>query len=134
MMSGFIERSEWKNFLGEFSKRNQLRPTHLEVIGEVGAQEAEVFLPFVGVDFESKGSMKGSVEIALGGETAADERQLTHLVTNVERIAPIVGVNGVEDGLGIEDRDGVKTLLRFETLPEIEDGKSALQGGKVRFH
>ncbi len=60
-MSGFIERSEWKNFLGEFSKRNQLRPTHLEVIGEVGAQEAEVFLPFVGVDFESKGSMKGSV-------------------------------------------------------------------------
>jgi len=52
----------------------------------------------------------------------------------VERIAPIVGVNGVEDGLGIEDRDGVKTLLRFETLLELEDGKSAPQGGKVRFH
>ena len=94
----------------------------------------KLVLTFVGVDFESKGSMKGSVEIALGGETAADERQLTHLVTNVERIAPIVGVNGVEDGLGIENRDGVKTLLRFQTLLEIEDGKSALQGGKVRFH
>jgi len=133
-MSGFIERSEWKNFLGEFSRRNQLRPTHLEVIGDIGAQEEAVFLPFVGADFESKGSMKGSVEIALGGETAADERQLTHLITNVERIAPIVGVNGLEDGLGIEDRDGVKTLLRFETLPEIEEGKSSPRDRRVQIH
>ncbi len=133
-MSGFIERREWKSFLGEFSRRNQLRPTHLEVIGDIGAQEKEVCLPFVGVNFETKGGMAGSVEIALGGETAADQRHLTHLISNVERIAPIVGISGLEDGLGIEDRDGIKTLLRFDTLPEIEDGKSRMPDRRLRVH
>jgi hypothetical protein len=34
-MPGFIERNQWKSFLDEFSKRNQLRPTRLEVVGEI---------------------------------------------------------------------------------------------------
>jgi hypothetical protein len=119
-MAGFIDRSQWETFLDEFSKRNQLRPTRLEVVGgDIGAQEQEAFLPFVGVSVDTKGE-SGSIEIALGGETAADERQLTHHIRNVERIAPLIGATGVEDGLGIEDRDGVKTLLSFAALREIE--------------
>jgi hypothetical protein len=119
-MAGFIDRSQWATFLDEFSKRNQLRPTRLEVVGgDIGAQEQEAFLPFVGVSVDTKGE-SGSIEIALGGETAADERQLTHHIRNVERIAPLIGTTGVEDGLGIEDRDGVKTLLSFAALREIE--------------
>jgi len=118
-MAGFIDRSQWVTFLDEFSKRNQLRPTRLEVVGDIGAQEAEAFLPFVGVSVDTKGE-SGSIEIALGGETAADERQLTHHISNVERIAPLIGATGIEDGLGIEDRDGVKTILSFAALREIE--------------
>jgi len=119
-MAGFIDRSQWETFLDEFSKRNQLRPTRLEVVGgDIGAQEQEALLPFVGVSVDTKGE-SGSIEIALGGETAADERQLTHHIRNVERIAPLIGATGVEDGLGIEDRDGVKTLLSFAALREIE--------------
>ena len=119
-MQGEIERASWKTFLDEFSKRNQLRPTRLEVIGEeIGAQEEEQLLPLVGVQFEPKGSAAGSVEIITGGESAADQRHVTHTVLNVKRIVPLVGLKEVEDGLGIEDEDGVKTLLRFETLPEI---------------
>ena len=118
-MAGFIDRSQWKTFLDEFSKRNQLRPTRLEVVGgDIGAQEQEALLPFLGVSIDTKGS--ASIDIALGGETAAEERQLTHHISNVERIAPIIGATGVEDGLGIEDRDGVKTLLSFAALREIE--------------
>ena len=120
-MSGFIERSQWKAFLDEFSKRNHLRATRLEVIGEIGAQEEEQFLPFVGISLENKGSATGSVEIILGGETAADPRHLTHTVNNVERIAPLLGSTGFEEGLGIEDKEGAKTLLRFETLPELPE-------------
>jgi uncharacterized protein DUF5335 len=119
-MSGFIDRSQWKSFLGEFSKRNQHRPARVEVVGDIGAQVEAEHLPFVGIGFETKGAAEGSVEIAMGGETPADQRHLTHLISNVERIAPLFAVSGLEDGLGIEDRDGVKTLLRFETLPEIE--------------
>jgi len=123
-MSGFIERNQWKTFLDQFSKRNQLRATRLEVIGDIGAQEEEKFLPLIGVSFETKGDASGSVEIILGGETAADPRHLTHTVSNVARITPLIGATSLEDGLGIEDKDGVKTLLRFEELPELEETSS----------
>ena len=119
-MTGFIDRSQWETFLDEFSKRNQLRPTRLEVVGgDIGAQEQEAFLAFVGVSVDRKDD-SGNIDIALGGESAADERQLTHRISNVERIAPLIGITGVEDGLAIETRDGVKTLLSFEALKEIE--------------
>lgn len=121
-MKGEIARDQWKTFLDEFSKRNQLRPTRIEVIGqEIGAQEEEELLPFLGVSFERKGTAAGSVEIILGGETAREPRELTHMVLNVDRIVPITGISSLEDGLGIEDKDGVKTLLIFETLPEIPE-------------
>ena len=123
-MAGFIERELWKTFLDEFSKRNQLRATRLEVIGEIGAQEEEVYLPLVGVSFESKGAAAGSVEIILGGETAKEPRHLTHLIPNVQRIAPLLGTTSLEDGLGIENQEGTKTLLRFKALAEIEEGDS----------
>lgn len=119
--AGFIESDQWKTFLDEFSKRNEARPTRVEVIGELGAQEEEVYVPLVGVAFEPKGSAAGSVEIILAGTTAADERHLTHTVHNVQKIAPLLGTTSVEDGLGFEDRDGQRTLLRFELLAELPE-------------
>ena len=119
-MTGFIERTQWQGFLDDFSKRNQLRPTRLEVIGpEVGLQEEDKDLPLIGVSFEPKGSESGSVEITLGGETINDPRYVTHLVGHVERITPLIGTRSPEEGLGIEDQEGGKTLLRFDVLPEL---------------
>jgi hypothetical protein len=124
-IAGEIERDQWKTYLDEFSKRNQSRPTRLEVIGiEIGAQEEAEMLPLSGVSFEPKGAAAGSVEIILGGQTAADPRHLTHTAPNVRRIVPITGHESVEDGLGIEDAEGTKTLLLFKVLPEISDETS----------
>jgi hypothetical protein len=123
-MSGFIERDQWKSFLDEFSKRNQLRATRLEVVGELGDQEEEEYLPLIGVSFETKGSAAGSVEVILGGESTADERHLEHTISKVQRIAPLVGVTGFEDGLGFEDQEGGKTLLLFEKLLELPEETS----------
>ena len=123
-MPGFIEQDQWKSFLDEFSKRNQLRATRLEVVSELGAQEEEEYLPLVGVSFETKGSAAGSVEIILGGETAADERHLEHTISKVQRIAPLIGVTGLEDGLGFEDEEGGKILLLFAKLPELPEATS----------
>ena len=123
-MPGFIEQDQWKSFLDEFSKRNQLRATRLEVVSELGDQQEEEYLPLVGVSFESKGSAAGSVEIILGGETAADERHVEHIVNNVQRIAPLIGLTGLEDGLGLEGKEGGKTLLLFERLPELPEATS----------
>jgi hypothetical protein len=123
-MSGFIEPDQWKTFLDEFSKRNQLRATRLEVVGELGDQEEEEYLPLIGVSFEAKGSAAGSVEVILGGESTADERHLEHTISKVQRIAPLIGITGFEDGLGFEDQEGGKTLLLFEKLLELPEETS----------
>lgn len=120
-MTGFIERAEWKTFLDDYSKRNQSRPTRLEVIGDLGTQEEERFLPLLGLSFETKGDAAGSVEVMLGDE---ESRHLTHTISNVERIAPLIGSDAVEEGLGFQDREGGKTLLRFEILPELPETTS----------
>jgi hypothetical protein len=115
-----IDRAQWKSFLDEFSRRNQLRPTRLEIIGrDLGAQNEETMLPFAGISYETKGSETGSVEIMLGGETSADSRNLTHAISGVKRIIPLPGAEALEDGLEIEGEDGVKALLRFVALREI---------------
>jgi hypothetical protein len=123
--AGFIESDQWKTFLDEFSKRNQLRPTRLEIVGELGDQEEEEYLPLIGVSLDPKGAAAGSVEIILGGETAKDLRHVSHVISKVDRIAPLVGITGVEDGLGFEDKEGAKTLLLFDVLPEIPEKTSA---------
>ena len=123
-MPGFIEKDQWKTFLDEFSKRNQLRATRLEVIGEIGAQEEEEYLPLIGVSLESKGTAAGSVEVILGGESPADDRHVEHMISKVQKIAPLIGVSGFEDGLGFEDQEGGKTLLLFEKLPELPEDAS----------
>jgi len=120
-MPGFIEKDQWKSFLDEFSKRNQMRATRLEVVGELGDQEEAEHLPLVGVSFETKGTAAGSIEIILGGESPEDERRVDHIISNVQRIAPLIGVTGVEDGLGFEDQEGGKTLLLFERLAELPE-------------
>lgn len=123
-MPGFIEPDQWKNFLVAFSKRNQLRATRLEIIGEIGAQEEEQYLPLVGVTLDPKGTAAGSVEIILGGAGTADDRRLEHTIRNVQKIAPVVGVAGLEDGLGFEDQEGGKTLLIFARLPELPEASA----------
>lgn len=110
-ISGFIEPAQWQNFLDGFSKRNQGRATRLEVIGELGAQEEEEYLPLVGVSLDPKGTAAGSVEIMLAGEGPADDRQVEHTIRHVQKIAPLVEITGVEDGLGFEDQEGAKTVV-----------------------
>jgi hypothetical protein len=128
-VAGFIEQKQWKDFLKDFTKRNQFRATRLEVVGEIGAQEEEQYLPLVGVTFEPKGTAAGSVEVVLGGEAAKEPRRLEHLILKVQRIAPLIGPDGLESGLGFEDQEGTKTLLTFEKLPEIPEKTSDTHGG-----
>lgn len=117
---GEIEPDRWNEFLADFSKRNENKPTRLEVVGlDVGAQILEKCLPLVGVNFEPKGSEAGSVEIILGGDSAEGPRQMEHLVEKTKRIIPLTGSQSFEDGLGFEGEDGTRTLLIFEGLREL---------------
>ena len=121
-MQEIIGREQWGDFVKDFNHRNELRPTRVEVLGQdIGAQEEERLLPFAGISLEEKVKDAPRVEITLGGETAKEERHLTHAVPRVRNIMRKVGVDLREEALLIEDEDGTKTLLQFETLPELTD-------------
>jgi len=124
-MTGFIDRSVWREFLQEFSERNQSRPARLEVYGgAVEIQEGKTYLPLLGVSYDPDAPERGSVEISFGGESSRDAEPVTHRVEHVERITPLVGTKMLEEGLGMEDEEGSKILLRFESLLELPEDTS----------
>jgi hypothetical protein len=128
-MNEVIEREEWEGFVKEFNHRNEMRATRLEILGEeIGAQEEEQTLPFTGISLETRGADAPRVEITLGGETAKEERQLTHTIPRVRNIMTKMGTDLREEALLIEDEEGTKTILRFEPLPEIEAASKAQVG------
>src|SRR3954454_9488170 len=95
--SGEIDRGKWNEFLNDFTRRNENRPTRLEVIGpETGTQELEKNLPLIGINFEPDGSASGSIEIILGGQSADDPRHMEHIVLNTKRIMLITGRHSLE--------------------------------------
>jgi hypothetical protein len=128
-MNEVVEREQWEGFIKEFNRRNEMRTTRLEIVGgEIGAQEEERYLPLTGISLEKKGADAPKIEIMLGGETAKEERQLTHAIPRVRNIMTKIGTDLREEALLIEDEDGTKTILTFEPLPEIEAASRAQVG------
>jgi hypothetical protein len=120
-MNEVIERENWAEFVKEFDKRNELRATRVEIVGgELGAQEEEGLLPLVGISLEEKGNDAPRIEISLGGETAKEGRHLTHTIPRVRNIMTMMGDDLREEALLIEDGEGTRTILHFETLLELE--------------
>ena len=117
-MKEYIDRSVWINYFNEFTRRNQSRPTQLEVFGENGAQREEHGLPFVGISL-GRGNGAPDVEIMFGGNGAGESRHLTHVIANVQQITPKSGLDGRDEALEIVDNHGEKSLLRFEPQTKI---------------
>ena len=121
-MKEYIDRSVWINYFNEFTRRNQLRPTRLEIIGELGAQEEERGLPFAGIALDTCGRALPSVEIMFGGHDAMEPRHLTHVIANVQEITPKRGLDGRDEALEIISAQGETSLLRFEPQSLIAAG------------
>ena len=113
-----IERNQWAIFLKEFNKKNQSRPTRLEVFDQMGVQTEEHELPLMGVDLEMRGEGAPRIEIMLGGQ-GADERHLTHTITCAQRVNVKISEMGGDEVLEIEGEGNVKTVLQFESVPEL---------------
>jgi hypothetical protein len=109
-----LDRSVWINYLNEFSRRNQSRPTSLQIFGELGAQEEEHGLPFVGIALDANRRDVPAVEIMLGGPGVTEQRHLTHVIANVQEITPKRGPDGSDEALEIISAQGETNLLRFE--------------------
>ncbi len=113
-MKDNIERESWATYLTKFSKRNEARPTWLQVFGEAGAQSEEQDLPFVGISIEEKGADAPRVQIMLGGHDAIETRHLTHMISNVKRVTRRVGTDGRDDAIEFVDKQGEASLLIFK--------------------
>jgi hypothetical protein len=109
-----LERSTWGSYLDEFTRRNQSRPTKLEIFGEFGAQEEEHGLPFVGIALDADSRALPSVEIMLGRPGVSAQPHLTHVIANVKEITPKRGPDGNDEALEIISAQGETNLLRFE--------------------
>jgi len=108
-----IDRTIWVNYFNEFTRRNQSRPTRLEVFGELGAQEQEHGMPFEGITITNNGVLP-SVEIMLGGGYADRSKHLTHVIPEVQEITPKIGLDGRDEALEIVSGRGYRNLLFFE--------------------
>ena len=113
-MKDNIERDTWARYLNKFTKRNESRPTWLQVFGESGAQTEELGLPLVGISLEEKGADAPRVQIMLGGHEATEQRHLTHVITDVQSLIPQVGADGRDEAIEFVDKHGEVSLLIFK--------------------
>jgi hypothetical protein len=112
-----IPRQEWMSFCDEFSKLHQGATATVRVVGsDVGDQDADSGMPFVGLSFESKGSERNSIAIELGADP---EDHTTHWV---ERPAHLWLRSGDADAAGevkIETDDGTSIIVELAETPEL---------------
>ena len=109
-----IDRSVWINYFNEFTKRNQSRPTRLEVFGDLGAQEEQRGLSFAGIALDRDRGGSSSVEIMFSAYDADRQHHLTRVIPNVLQITPKRGSDGRDEALEIVSGEGYHNLLRFE--------------------
>ncbi len=118
-MDKIINKDEWADFFIKFNKNNSSRATRLREFDEMGAQTIEHGLPLGGLDLQMKGEDSPIVEIILGGQQHG-QKHLTHSVSHVTQVAVKFDDAGREEILEIENEEGAKVLLSFESMAEIE--------------
>jgi hypothetical protein len=118
-MDKILNKDEWADFFTQFNKINSSRATRLREFDEMGAQTVEHGLPLGGLDLQMKGEGSPVVEIMLGGQQPG-QKHLSHSISKVTQVAVKFDDAGREEILEIENEEGAKVLLSFESMAEIE--------------
>lgn len=116
-MRNNIQPLSWQPDLAAFGKRNNMRPTRLEVLGSAAEVETDFWLEdgllLAGIDLDPDGERGASVEIMLQAAAATSKNHVTHTVAGVKRL--ILETNdGRDKALEIEDEEGRVTIMHFE--------------------
>jgi hypothetical protein len=110
-----VPRSEWKSFLGDFSRAHEGWLATVEVVGfEIGDQVETRARPLRGIstDVAGPGEHKDEkVEVIVG---AGPHEHLTHIVSSPEAIRLEQTRFGQDETLEIESQDGTRTLVRLQ--------------------
>ena len=113
-----IEPLSWESDLTAFGKRNNLRPTRLEVLGPAREVESDFWLEdgllLAGIDLDTDGESGTCVEIMLQAPSASSKNHMTHTVTAVKRLE-LETTDDRDSALEIEDGEGRVTIMHFES-------------------
>lgn len=110
-MNEIIDKTDWVDFLKDYSARNQGRPTRLGLFEQnddiMNDYWIEDGLPLVAVDaYPDNGDT--NVEILFD--------KYTHSIDGAAKLVS-VGGDGTDQGLDISDAEGKTTIMRFENWP-----------------
>jgi hypothetical protein len=113
-----IEPLSWQSDLAAFGKRNNMRPTRLEVLGPAREVESDFWLEdgllLAGIDLDTDGERGTYVEIMLQAPSASSNNHMTHTVAGVKRLG-LQTTDGRDAALEIEDGEGRVTIMHFES-------------------
>lgn len=110
-----IGSENWKEFLIEFSDRNNGRRSRFDVFGSGGqTMEESIEAHFEEARLESNGDKKNVVFVRIDRADANAEK-IRNEVTNVRGIAVQYDTDGSEDVLEITDDQNTLVSLRFES-------------------
>ena len=113
-----IEPLSWQSDLAALCKRNNLRPTRLQVLGPAREVESDFWLEdgllLAGIDLDTAGERGACVEIMLEAPSASSKNHMTHNVAGVKRLE-LETTDGRDKALEIEDGEGRVTIMHFES-------------------
>src|SRR5215813_14365082 len=114
-MTDYLDPAEWSDLLVGFSSRNRFRRARFETFGRGGVveEEQEAHLENIAVDL--RGADAPRVIVTRLDNSAARPTELVTSIQRVRRISPQLDVDASEDGLEIEDIDGVLSVPRLES-------------------
>jgi len=114
-MTDYLDPAEWGDLLAGFSSRNRFRRARFETFGRGGVveEEQESHLENIAVDLSGDDAPR-LIVTRLDNSTARPTELVTS-IPRVRRISPQLDVDASEDGLEIEDIDGVLSVLRLES-------------------
>lgn len=121
-----IPREQWPSYFDALNRLTAGHPVRIEVESlEDGSQEMARQLPLQELNFETRGSAQGTIEIRVG----SDAGELTHSIGQPVRVYVEQREDGAPECIEIEAQDGAKTLIWSEHLPELPAQASESHAG-----
>jgi hypothetical protein len=114
-MTDYRDPAEWAGFLAGFSSRNRSRRARFEIFGRGKVVEEEQESHLENITVALTGADAPRVIVVRIDNSTTTPTEIVTPIPYVRRISPQFDVDNSEDGLELEAKDGVLTVLRLES-------------------
>lgn len=110
------DKTQWKDFLTAFSRRNRLRRARLEQFNQQQVVEENQEAQLERIAVELSGADAPLVIITRLDNSTMESQVIVNSIPHVQRISSQLDTDHSESGLEIENKDRVLTILRMESM------------------